>query len=122
MAEALVRFDLTPDFMAHLDQQKLLQFLFGLNESFYHTRSQLLLMNPLSSVNQAFSMLSQDESQRLIKNSSNPGAGLLDIPAEPVVAMYSANNTSRPKKDLTCFYCNNKGHKADIYVSKGKGT
>lgn len=33
-AEALVRFGLTQEFLTHLDQQKLFQFLFVLNESF----------------------------------------------------------------------------------------
>lgn len=62
-SEAFVKFSPIKEFLEHLDTQKLLQFLFALNENFIHTRSQLLLMTPLPSVNQAFSMLSQDEAQ-----------------------------------------------------------
>ena len=41
------------------DQQKLMQFLMGLNESYSAIRGQILLMNPLPSVRQAYSCLSR---------------------------------------------------------------
>lgn len=47
----------------HLVQQQLFQFLMGLNDTFSTIRSQILLMQPLSSVNQAYSMLVQEEFQ-----------------------------------------------------------
>ncbi|KAE8693297.1 hypothetical protein F3Y22_tig00110813pilonHSYRG00112 [Hibiscus syriacus] len=50
--------------MKHLVQQKLFQFLMGLNDSYSAIRSQILFMKPLSTVNQAYSMLIQEESQR----------------------------------------------------------
>lgn len=42
-------------------QQKLLQFLLGLNESYSGIKSQILLMNPLTIVNQAYSLVNQEE-------------------------------------------------------------
>lgn len=56
--------------MEHLDTQKWLQFMFGLNEAFFNTRNQLLLMIHLPTINQAYSMLSQDESQRMVSQTS----------------------------------------------------
>jgi hypothetical protein len=48
------------------DQQKLMQFLMGLNETYSAIRGQILLMNPLPSVRQAYSSVSQEEKQRLL--------------------------------------------------------
>lgn len=57
-------------YVEHNQHQHLLQFLMGLNDSYGHVRSQILMMNPLPSVNQAYSILSQEESQRNLSFSS----------------------------------------------------
>ncbi|KAI9180399.1 hypothetical protein LWI28_004458 [Acer negundo] len=46
------------------DQQKLMQFLMGLNDSYSGIRGQILLMQPLPSIRQAYSSVSQEEKQR----------------------------------------------------------
>ena len=51
---------------AQQDQQRLMQFLMGLNESYSAIRGQILLMNPLPSVRQAYSSMCQEEKQRLL--------------------------------------------------------
>ena len=51
---------------AQQDQQRLMQFLMGLNESYSAIRGQILLMNPLHSVRQAYSSMCQEEKQRLL--------------------------------------------------------
>ncbi|KAL6323616.1 hypothetical protein AAG906_039210 [Vitis piasezkii] len=51
---------------AQQDQQRLMQFLMGLNESYSAIRGQILLMNPLPSVRQAYSSVCQEEKQRLL--------------------------------------------------------
>jgi hypothetical protein len=49
---------------AHNDRTKLIQFLMGLNESYSGARGQILLMNPLPSVRQAYASVVQEEKQR----------------------------------------------------------
>lgn len=49
-------------------RKKLLQFLMGLNESFSAARGQILMMNPLPSIAQAFSLIKQEERQRTTTN------------------------------------------------------
>ena len=51
---------------AQQDQQRLMQFLMGLNESYSAIRGQILLMNPLPSVRQAYSSMCKEEKQRLL--------------------------------------------------------
>jgi hypothetical protein len=42
-------------------QEYILQFLMGLNDSFSHVRGQILLMDPLPPINKVFSLVVQDE-------------------------------------------------------------
>lgn len=46
-------FPRSKEFLIYLQRHKLYQFLLGLNESFSQARSQILLMSPLPTVNQA---------------------------------------------------------------------
>lgn len=43
-------------------QHKLLQFLMGINESFVHVRSNILMINPLPTMSNAFATISLEES------------------------------------------------------------
>ena len=42
-------------------QERVLQFLMGLNDSFFTVRAQILLMDPLPSINKVFSLIIQEE-------------------------------------------------------------
>nr|GEZ68843.1 hypothetical protein CTI12_AA481250 [Tanacetum cinerariifolium] len=52
------------------EDQRLFQFLNGLEEQFSHQRSQILMIDPLPIVEVACSLLHQKESQRLVFKSS----------------------------------------------------
>ncbi|XP_075092187.1 uncharacterized protein LOC142172462 [Nicotiana tabacum] len=54
--------------VAFMERLKLLQFLMGLNESYEQARSQIPMMIPVSTVNKAYSMLMERESQRAMSN------------------------------------------------------
>ncbi|XP_074346924.1 uncharacterized protein LOC141685736 [Apium graveolens] len=103
------------------DAIKLSQFLMGLNDQYTTIRGQLLMMNPIITLSQAFSLLLQEESQRdFAKTAQNP---LSDAMAMGV--KYSGRFRSKPgnngqtvaKKqsstDLFCDYCHNSGHIRD---------
>jgi len=51
--------------------QKLLQFLMGLNGSYEQVRGQILMMVPLPSLNKTYSFLIERESQRTISQTSS---------------------------------------------------
>ncbi|XP_068328837.1 uncharacterized protein [Pyrus communis] len=54
---------------AQNERNKLMQFLMGLNDSYSAVRGQLLLMNPLPTVRQAYASISQEEKQRSLASS-----------------------------------------------------
>ncbi|XP_059310544.1 uncharacterized protein LOC132061878 [Lycium ferocissimum] len=114
-------------FDAHVHGQKLFQFLMGLNDFCQQARSQILLLNPLPSLNQAYSMIVGNEGQKAASADvgnlgGNLGMNSLSGGIESI-AMYSRNvnhqqmnnNNQRFKKnlDLVCEFCKYKRHSKD---------
>ena len=85
----------------------------GLNESYDQARGQILMMIPLPSLNKAYSMLIERESQRRITQSTSSEHMELH-------AMFTARNSSLPKHkspnvpsydpSVYCDYCHRTGH------------
>ncbi|XP_012831557.1 PREDICTED: uncharacterized protein LOC105952539 [Erythranthe guttata] len=53
----------------YYNQEQVMAFLIGLNESFSQTRGQILLMDPLPHINKVFALVSQEERQRSVGQS-----------------------------------------------------
>ncbi|XP_075515624.1 uncharacterized protein LOC142550277 [Primulina tabacum] len=94
--------DTAKAYVEHDQQQHLLQFLMGLNESYGHIRSQIILMTPLPSVNQAYSILSQEESHR----------NVLSSPVNMHTAAFYSS-LSRGNDSMKCENCKIPGHTKD---------
>ena len=78
------------------EEHKLFQFLNGLDESYAGLRSQILLMNPLPSVESVYSMIQQEELQRQVLEDVQFGV--------ESSALLSKN------VEVRCSVCGNKGH------------
>ncbi|XP_069142903.1 uncharacterized protein [Solanum lycopersicum] len=76
-------------FVAHMNRQKLYQFLMGLNDSYHQARSQILMMDPLPSINYAYAMIVGDESQKAVVSGVNSISAALES-----VALYSKASSS----------------------------
>ncbi|KAH0650901.1 hypothetical protein KY289_032190 [Solanum tuberosum] len=63
-------------FGEHCEYQRLLQFLMGLNESYYPPRSQILMMNPIPTLNKAYALLMDQESLRNLVSSTSTSLGV----------------------------------------------
>ncbi|KAJ8620514.1 hypothetical protein MRB53_029043 [Persea americana] len=93
----------------HVDQReedKLMQLLMGLNESYKTVRSNILMMTPLPNVRQAYSLLAQEEMQRQV--TSEPTENFSIAAAVQKKAAYS-----KSAKDKCCEHCNRPGHTID---------
>ena len=51
----------------YAQEQKIIQFLMGLNESYTSVRGNILMMTPLPSLSQIYSLLVQEERQRQVR-------------------------------------------------------
>lgn len=78
----------------------------GLNETYNAVRSQILLMDHLPTVNHAYSMLMQEQSQRK-HNSSNIGVDPIPFSSVQMVQKKSFFGT--------CDHCKIKGHKRENF-------
>lgn len=87
------------------ERRKVMKFLMGFNEIYVRVRSQILLMDLISHVFQAYSLLLQDESQRSIHNSAAS-----EISALLANANFTGKSSKGGDKKNWCSHCNIGGH------------
>ncbi|XP_042979866.1 uncharacterized protein LOC122310043 [Carya illinoinensis] len=86
------------------EDERVYQFLLGLNDSFSQLRTQILAMETLPPITKIFSILFQEEQQRLLH-------------VRPAVALeahiFAAHSSGPPRKPLHCTECGKHGHTRD---------
>ncbi|XP_075077902.1 uncharacterized protein LOC142164245 [Nicotiana tabacum] len=99
---------------------RLIQFLMGLNDAYTAVRSNILILTPLPSINQAYSLLIQDEKQREIHIAQNPVETAFMAQNQPTYFQKYVNgegklkaNLEGKKNNLVCNYCKKTGHSID---------
>ncbi|XP_057457806.1 uncharacterized protein LOC130748594 [Lotus japonicus] len=110
-----------------MHMEYVLAFLMGLNESYSQVRGQVLLMDPLPSINRVFSLIHQEEKQRQIgiSSSADPSSSLACVvqanPANSKSHSGSSTgdsnsryqNKNQNKNRPTCTHCGILGHTKD---------
>lgn len=88
------------------------QFLMGLSESFTAIRGQILIMKPLPTLSQCYSMLLQEENQREVKGSTHTTAEnvALSVKTKP---QFQRNFKKQSEVPIYCEYCRMQGHSKD---------
>lgn len=89
-----------------------MSFLMGLNDSFAQVPGQLLMMDPLPSVNKGFTLISQEEQQRSFNANIN-AAGNTDSMAFQVKNDAKRSNKIQRRERPVCTYCGYTGHEVD---------
>lgn len=101
-----------------LQDERLVQFLMGLNDIYAAGKSNILMLSPLPSVNHAYSLLMQDEKQREIyMNSHYPGNSATFLATnQNALGQKSRYQESKQKKTtLVCSNCKKPGHSVGKY-------
>ncbi|XP_073042306.1 uncharacterized protein [Primulina eburnea] len=99
------------DWVNYHNQECVMQFLMGLNESYAQIRAQILLVDPLPVIAKVFSLVVQEERQRSITTGN--------IAASIVPSASAVTNTTKKflnpksKGDKVCSYCNYTNHTVD---------
>lgn len=105
-------------FIERENEENIMQFLMGLNDSYDHVKNQILIMDPLPSVNKAYSMVLQVEKQRQVNVIAND----LDDKISDLLVKGQFNNEGGKnfkKRDFNrreerhCDFCKNSGHIKD---------
>ncbi|KAI3515186.1 hypothetical protein L1887_13951 [Cichorium endivia] len=92
------------------NDQRLIQFLMGLNDDYGNIRGSILMMKPLPSINQAYTILIQDEKQR--EESASMYASNLSSPFFPQTNNSQSFSYLRGKSEgnIVCNHCKKPGH------------
>ncbi|XP_055824445.1 uncharacterized protein LOC129892967 [Solanum dulcamara] len=92
------------DYIEYLQEQRLMQFLSGLNESYDQAKRQILMKSNAPSVNQAYALIVQDESQQVNVKKSNP------------IAMQAKRNDNyKGSNSIYCENCHMRNHTKKEY-------
>ena len=96
--------------MEHIQSKQVMSFLMGLNEQFAPVRAQILLMEPIPSINKVFSLVIQEERQRSIgSNSGNVQDAQLAFAPKGAPPKGKGQKKDRPM----CSHCGIAGHTID---------
>ncbi|XP_073138009.1 uncharacterized protein [Henckelia pumila] len=100
----------------HMDYN--MTFLMGLNDSFAHVRSQVLLLEPLPPITRVFALVMQEERQRMVGASSTPNSLKNEM-----AFMLKGEPSQKPQSSRTrqkfhrgrpyCTACKAQGHTVD---------
>lgn len=96
------------------EQDRVLKFLMGLNDTFTATRGQILMMEPKPSLIKVLNFVSQEERQRSMKNSSVTSsvafqASQLNTQPDQLVTAYSGGYNKSKGRPI-CSHCGIAGH------------
>ncbi|XP_074350333.1 uncharacterized protein LOC141689818 isoform X2 [Apium graveolens] len=97
--------------------QRVIQFLMGLNDSYNMMRGSILMRSPLPSLGQVYSLLLQEEAQREIHSTGQflPDSAALNIASnnKPGQQFHQYNKSDNKKSSLHCNSCKKPGHVID---------
>lgn len=104
----------------YLQEDRVIRFLIGLNEQFQGVKSQILLMEPLPTMNRAFSMVIKQERQCRY--------GVVDEPTTLINAADTGKSSGRGRGFVSksggrgtgkvCTYCGKTGHTVEVCYQK----
>ncbi|KAB5548143.1 hypothetical protein DKX38_011549 [Salix brachista] len=100
------------------DIERVFQFLMGLHDSYAPIHSQILVMDSSPSTTKVYSILHQEEKQRLLHISNIPTESAAMV--APRLLSHRSDNKGRGRGHPKCNYCDRDGHwKSNCYKLHG---
>ena len=93
-------------------KESVMKFLMGLNDSFSQVRTQILLMDPLPSINKVHSLLIQEEIQRSINLGTRVESTAFATKSQNLTTFDGGSNGKGKERPL-CTHCGKLGHTID---------
>ncbi|KAM6587961.1 hypothetical protein CsatA_010566 [Cannabis sativa] len=103
-------------FQEYQEEDRLLEFLVGLNDSYSMVRSQILMRDPLPNVSKAYASVVQEERQRNLTNSSSNNGGNSCNEGDKSISSDAAQfvgNVQPFRPKYSCTNCGMSGHTVD---------
>nr|XP_016444664.1 PREDICTED: uncharacterized protein LOC107769920 [Nicotiana tabacum] len=103
-----------------LQDERLIKFLMGLNDTYASVNNNILMLSPLPTVEHAYSLLMQDEKQREVYiNSQFPGdsSSFMDANQNHPSQKFGNSDFKGKKNNLSCSYHKKPGHSMDKFYS-----
>ncbi|KAL4598881.1 hypothetical protein ACB092_11G089100 [Castanea dentata] len=91
-------------------KESVMKFLMGLSESFSQVKTQILLMDPLPSINKAYSLFIQEEMQRSVGSSLKVESIALTAKSQNIA---NSGHNSKGNERPLCTHCGKLGHTMD---------
>lgn len=92
-------------------QDSVMQFLMGLNDSYSQIKGQILLMEPLPSINKVYSLLIQEERQRRVGSSNTYIESIaLAVKGSNSTSFFFGGKNSKGKDRSVCTHYGKLGH------------
>ncbi|KAL2252169.1 UNVERIFIED_CONTAM: Retrovirus-related Pol polyprotein from transposon RE1 [Sesamum indicum] len=91
----------------------LMQFLMGLNQSYDHIRSQILIMDPLPDSNRAYAMVLRVEKQQQVNSGqtyTNPNMAMQAFKKTEPIKNFQRKRNPVDKRTQICKHCGKNGH------------
>ncbi|KZV37633.1 hypothetical protein F511_38248 [Dorcoceras hygrometricum] len=102
------------EWVAYQNQECVMHFLMGLNESYAQIRAQVLMMEPLPIISKVFALVVQEERQRSIHH------GVTKMSIDHSVSLNSVTSTTGPRLSkagrgdkVVCSHCHFRNHTVD---------
>ena len=94
------------------------KFLMGLNEVYEQTKSHILMLKPIPSIEKVYNMVAHDERQRLVRHVINSDSVVFQAPDSSQLLQFmesleyaAAYNVYKPKSNRhVCTHCGKQGH------------
>lgn len=100
-------------------ESRLSQFLMGLSDRFTGIRGHLLMLQPIPTLNEAYSLLIQEENQREISTQTSHVTESMSMAVKPYTPNQKFDGSKAVKREsidkstLYCNFCKNSGHTKD---------